>query len=85
MASHICVGWALDWWLLELYKITTEGFECYFFCPCWGRRQGGFPGKLGSVQGFKGHHCTDPELETLRWRSWGWQRDHAAAVGPLHW
>lgn len=40
MASHICVGWALDWWLLELYKNTTEGFECYFFSSVLGQKAG---------------------------------------------
>lgn len=52
MASCTCVGWALGWWWLELYDKTPEGFEGVFFCQRWGRRQGGLPGKSGSVQGL---------------------------------
>lgn len=44
-----------------------------------------FQGSQDLYKVCNGHHCTEPKLETLRWRTWGWQSDRAPAVGPLHW
>lgn len=31
MASHTCIGWALDCWWLELHDNTSEGSDLFGF------------------------------------------------------